>query len=387
MDKIQKAKEIALKDLRACYKKWGVFASLVNFSDDWARDSFWAVFGMLEIGDFKHAKKTLELFMKYQRKSGKISRKISSDFNRLKYLFKIKIKRATLKPVYASPLRSRFAMDGNLLFVMAFCQYVKKTSDHEFARSHFLKVRSALEFYQAKKMIRGCLLDEYGLSSWMDTVFKKGLVLYTNCLWFEAVRQFEIITELLGYARSEQVPPANLIKKSIQDTFWLPNKNFFADSVSDKNIAQEYFDLAGNVLAILFDVSDQKQTDEIFLKIDSIAAKESDLHPVNDPMYPWWKINPCASLAGIYRYHNGISWSWTEALLVAARARHGKIQIATNNLTNFSSIIIKNKHIHETYNLNGQPFGNFFWKSAVPFAWSSGLFLYAVKKYEEAIQG
>lgn len=383
MDKIQKAKEIALNDLRACYKKWGVLASLVNFSDYWARDSFWAVFGMLEVKDFEQAKKTLELFMKYQHKSGKISRKISNDFNRLKYLFKVKIKRVTLKPVYTSPLRSRFAMDGNLLFVMAFCQYVKKTGDYEFARSHFLKVRSALEFYQAKKMIRGCLLDEYGLSSWMDTVFKKDFVLYTNCLWFEAIKQFEMITELLGYARSVHIPPASLVRKSIQDIFWLPRKNFFADSVSKKNIVQEYFDLAGNVLAILFDVAEHKQTQTIFFKIDSIASKERDLHPVNDPIYPWWKINPLASLAGIYRYHNGISWSWTEMLLIAVYIKHRKINAATKNLTNLSSIIVKNGHIHETYYLDGRPFGNFFWKSAVPFAWSSGLFLYAVKKYEE----
>lgn len=383
MSKTQRAKEIALSDLRACYKKWGVFASLVNFSDYWARDSFWAVFGMLEIGDFEHARKTLELFMKYQHKSGKISRKISNDFNRLKYLFKIKIKRATLKPIYASSLRSRFAMDGNLLFVIAFCQYVKKTGDYEFAQSHFLKVRSALEFYQSKKMIKGCLLDENGFSSWMDTVFKKGFVLYTNCLWFETVKQFEIITQLLGYAGSVHVPPANLIKKSIQDIFWLPNKNFFADSVSRKNIAQGYFDLAGNVLTLLFDVADHKQAERIFLKIDSIASKEKGLHPVNDPIYPWWKINPFALIAGIYHYHNGISWPWTEALLVAACIKRGKIQAATKNLANLSSIIVKNGHIHEAYYLNGRPFGNFFWKSAVPFAWSSGLFLYAMAKFEE----
>jgi len=49
--KINWAEKIARKDLRACYQDQGIFASPVNFSDYWARDSFWAILGMLEIGD------------------------------------------------------------------------------------------------------------------------------------------------------------------------------------------------------------------------------------------------------------------------------------------------------------------------------------------------
>ncbi|MEA2007346.1 MAG: amylo-alpha-1,6-glucosidase [Patescibacteria group bacterium] len=384
MNNIQKAKKIACKDLRACYKKWGVFASLVNFSDYWARDSFWAVFGMLEVGDFEQAKKTLELFMKYQHKSGKISRKISNDFNQVKYLFKIKILRTRLKPVYRSSLRSGFSMDGNLLFVIAFCRYVERTGDIKFAKDNFLKARSALEFYPTKRLIRGCLLNEHGLSSWMDTVFKKGFVLYTNCLWFEAIKQLDLVTKSLGYARSVHIPPARLVRKSIVDVFWLPGKNFFADSVSKENVTQEYFDLAGNTLAALFGIAGRRQVVWIFSKVESIISKKSGLHPVNDPPYPWWKINPFASLVGIYSYHNGISWPWVECILIVALIEYGNIKLATKTLRDLSLVIVENGHFYETYKLDGKPFGNFFWKSTVPFAWSSSLFLYAMSELEKS---
>lgn len=52
-------------------------------------------------------------------------------------------------------------------------------------------------------------------------------------------------------------------------------------------------------------------------------------------------------------------------------------------LENLSGIIIRNGHIHETYFLDGRPFDYLLWKSAAPFAWGAGLFLYAVNVLEK----
>ena len=63
---IEKAYEIALEDLRSCYTKEGILASHVNFSDYWARDTFWASLGMLETKDpekITRVQKSIELFL------------------------------------------------------------------------------------------------------------------------------------------------------------------------------------------------------------------------------------------------------------------------------------------------------------------------------------
>lgn len=419
MEKIEteKIRKIALEDLRFCYYKDGILASKVNYSDYWSRDTFWTAIGLLESlslsadknnFDLRQIRKSLILFAKYQRNDGKIPRKIAIDFNCIKYLFKIKIKRKIPRPIYYSPIKSFFSLDENLLFVIAFCKFVKKTKNFQFAKKYLENAIRALNLYENKKLLRNNLLYEIGLGNWQDTIFKKGFVLYTNCLWFEAVRNFENLSHIAnthGQKHNTEIQPRSFlikanfpasaeIKSAIQKIFWLGKKGFFADSVSLCGKQQKYFDLAGNILAVLFDVADNKQAQKIFDNINNVPTRVltnintpekiiAPLHPINYPRYPFWKINPVIFLLGIQDYHNGISWSWIEALLTIAYLRHNKKTKAKAAIENLSKIVIKNGHIHETYFINGRPFDHYLWKSATPFAWSAGLLLWAISEYEK----
>ena len=353
----------------------------MRFSDYWARDTFWAMHGMLEIGDVTHTKLSLEFFLRHQHKSGKIARKIKVDFNRLKYFFRIKYKRKKPRAVFDSPFSSRFSFDDNLLCVIAFCKYVEKTEDLDFAKKYYGQISSALAFYPRSGLVKNHLLDEVGLAGWMDTVLKRGHVLYTNCLWFEAVTSLHKLSGTLKKPFPKALSETSKIKSQIQKKLWLEKEKYFADSANENSV-QTYFDLAGNALALLFGIATDKQAKSITAKIDSLRDPSSGLHPVNDPLYPWWKINPFAVLFGIFHYHNGISWSWTEAIMIAAKAKKGFVASSKKDLESFSKLIQKHGHVHETYYLSGKPFGHFFWKSAVPFSWGAGLFLYADAQLE-----
>ena len=106
-----------------------------------------------------------------------------------------------------------------------------------------------------------------GLANWMDSVFKSGFVLYTNCLWYEAVRQFEILSEKLNARpKNKNIPSSREISKRIQKLFWLEDKKYFADNISGSK-PQKYFDLAGNILAVLFSIADEKQAENIFTRL------------------------------------------------------------------------------------------------------------------------
>ena len=380
MEKILKAKNLVLADLRSCYKDEGILASEVNFTDFWARDTFWASLGLINSGkDLEKVRSSLELFLRYQRKDGKIPRKICLDYNGLKYLG-IKIRRKNPRPIYTSPIKAFFSMDDNLLLVIALSEYIKKTKDEKFAEKYFSQIEKALEFYQNNNLVRNELLYEIGLGNWMDTIFKKGFVLYTNCLWQKAVQELEEVAKEFNFSVNFHLPKSQEIFAKIQKFFWLEKENFFTDSVSGKGKQQKYFDLAGNVLAILFEIADEKQAELILEKIETIKSKEDIFYPTVYPRYPFWKINPLTFLFGIQNYQNGNSWSWIEILLAVSKIKNGKSEEAKETLENISGIILENGHIHETYFLDGRPFDHLLWKSAVPFAWSAGLFLWAVSE-------
>lgn len=382
MEKILKAKNLALADLRSCYRNEGILASHVNFTDFWARDTFWASFGLIKSEeDLEKVRNSLELFLCYQRKDGKIPRKICLDYNGLKYLG-IKISRKKPRPIYTSPIKVFFSMDDNLLLAIAFSEYIKKTKDAKFAEKYFVQIAKALEFYQNSNLVQDKLLYEIGLGNWMDTIFKKGFVLYTNCLWQKAVREFEEVTRGFNFNANSIVPKSQEIFAQMQKVFWLEKENFFADSVSKKGRQQKYFDLAGNVLAMLFEIANEKQSKLILEKIETIKSKEDVFYPTVFPRYPFWKINPLTFIFGIQGYQNGNSWSWIEIILTIAKEKNGKSEEAGKILENISEVILRNGHIHETYFLDGRPFDHLFWKSAVPFAWSAGLFLWAVSELE-----
>ena len=64
---MKSAAEIAKDNLLNCFQGEGITASVDHFNDFWARDSFYASWGALEIGEIERVKSNLNLFIKYQK--------------------------------------------------------------------------------------------------------------------------------------------------------------------------------------------------------------------------------------------------------------------------------------------------------------------------------
>ncbi len=135
----------------------------------------------------------------------------------------------------------------------------------------------------------------------------------------------------------------------------------------------KYFDVAGNVLACYFGVADENKTKIIINKLDEI--KKSRLLPSVYPKYPFWKIAPAAYIMGIPDYQNDTSWLWIDILAAGAKFKCGFKEEANRDFENICEIIIEHGAVYETYFCGGKPYSRLLWKSAVPFAWASGLFL------------
>jgi glycogen debranching enzyme len=361
------AKLIAEASLRQCYFNGKVLASLKNFSDYWARDTFWALPGMIAKGDCNIAKACLEYFLSYQREDGKIPRKIALDYNVIKYITGKSVKRKIPRPIYRGNVPITDCMDANALLIIAFEKYLDKTGDTTLVEKYYEQIKKAIAWYDNK--FKKGFVREYLLANWMDTIFKNGQVLYTNVMYCEAKRCMAKIAQTLGKKEEAEIYENEYedIKKRIGKEFW--NGKYFDDQLEK----HRHFDTAGNILACFFDIASEEQAKIILNKIENI--KKDKLLPTVCPPYPFWKINPITYFFTMSDYQNGTSWLWIDLLCVAVKYKNNCRKESLGDFENICQIIIKNKTVHETYFNNGEPYDKLFWKSAVPFTWNSGIFL------------
>jgi len=367
MELIKKANEIAVRSLRACYGPKGIYAGRNQFSDYWSRDSFFASLGALQIGDNEIVRKNLENFALYQKSDGQIPLRIGSKYFILKYLgFPYEFH----GPIYDEDKLGNTVVDSNTLYVLAFSEYLKKTKDLAFAKRiypHFLKcVQWCKEYPEGSSLI-----TERHYSNWMDSVKKKGWVFYTNLTFWKACAEMNYISKFLKIPFDESL--AEKSKEAINKAFW--NGNYFSDWVDTKR--EDYFPTSENFLAVAWGFATKEQSKKIMKKLTEVKKEEISL-----PVYPRYDKNlshPGLALLGLGGYHSTMSWLWTSCVEALAWEKIGNHKNAIQILENISKLIIKHDNVYEVYS-GDTPFKNLFYTSEHPFAWSSGLFIYAVKK-------
>jgi len=367
----EQLKDLIINSLRACYTKDGVVASPTHFSDYWARDTFFALPGMMIAGDYDKAKDSLELFLKYQRPDGKIPRKLSRDITIIKYLFGKKISRKKPRPTYHGLIKPFYAKDSELLFVIAFAQYLEETRDYDFAEQQYRAVQKALHWHTQR--LKDGFIHEHFLGNWMDTVFKFGAVLYTNVLYMRALEAMVLIAQVAGYDDEAEVyvHRARSMKRRLQKEFW--NGAFFADERRLRK--RKVFDLAGNVLAVVYDVADQHQKRELLCSLETFYKKHGTWVPAVPTGQRWYKINPLAYVFGMADYHTTTVWLWIVALLMHAFYDNGASARAQAMLDEVTLALERDNAVGETYFTDGTAYKKYFWHSASPFLWSSGVLL------------
>lgn len=367
--------QIANNNLRACFEDDGIVASVDHFSDFWSRDAFYASWGLLEMGEFEKVKSNLNLFIKYQEKNGQIPRRIDRYFVGLNYLG-IKIKRKKLKPRYSGAYIYP-ALDPNILFATVCYKYIKKTNDIDFLHKNFDAIFKAVKWLQ--KYEKELLLNEGIFANWEDVIVKTGAVLYTNVLYAEALKSFSEICNLLNKPDLTEiyVKKYQLLKEKINEEFW--NGNYYIDWIH-KNKKHDYFSTDGNVLAMLFEISDQQQNEQIIKNIEKFGLDEIPMKN-NYPNYPWWRVALRMYLIGTPGYQNNFaSWLWLGCIYAVALDKNGDRKRADCICEKISSKIEEYGTVYEIYKPDGSPYRGWFWKSAASFAWSSGLYLWMHKK-------
>lgn len=366
------ASQIAEKNLRACFKGRGITASVKNFHDFWARDSFFASWGLLELGESERVRSNLEFFADYQKKDGQIPTRIDRHLIPLNYLG-IRIHRKKLRPTFRGARLSK-SLDPNILFVITCRHYLKKSKKKDFLEEYFESIQKAISWLEAFE--KDSLLVEGKLANWMDSILKSGAVLYTNVLYFEGLKSFSEICHMADKKNLSRLyaEKADALKKRINEKFW--NGDYYSDWIKGKK-RYDFFSTDGNVLAMLFGISDDTQSKKI---IDQITERKLDKFPMtsNDPAYPWWRVTMWTIFRGTPGYQNhAASWPWLGSAYSVALHKNGYKKEAKVIQRKIAAQIKKYKTVYETYALDGSPYKGWFWRPTNSFAWGAGLFLWA----------
>lgn len=117
--------------------------------DFWARDAFYASWGLLSVGQWRRVKSTLALFIAYQKRDGQIPRRIDRFFTAFHYIG-VRVRRRVPKAKYAGAYFVP-AMDPNLLFVITCWLYARTSGDDRFLKQHFAAIRRAMEWIGARE--------------------------------------------------------------------------------------------------------------------------------------------------------------------------------------------------------------------------------------------
>lgn len=399
MDKLDRAKEIALASLRQCYSPLGILAGRHHFTDNWVRDSSQACLGAVraEKPDKAQARKNLEIIASYQRKDGMIPLRIGAGTLAFKQLmikgilpdgFNLKldwlwgkITGRHVQAVYTTsknvPFTATKCIDSGSWFVIAVADYVKQAHDLAFARANFETLKKAIRWTESQDKDHDGLVEEGVYAGWADAIRKRGKVLYSNVLYAKALRCMSELSGIIGRGKDKKLFFEKSIKtkRKINEVFW--NGKYYIDWI-DKGKKFSHLSTYDNALAVVFDIADFSQANSIENENNLAFGKRMMFNP-HSGLAAKKNVPILLRMAGLSDYQN-LSWLHVGCMDAIAKIKIGRYAEAGKLMKAIAGRIVAYKHVYEIYEKEGTPVNRWLYKSEGPFAWASGLYLFAYGK-------
>jgi len=214
----------------------------------------------------------------------------------------------------------------------------------------------------------------------MDHVFKSGIVLNNNVLYYKASAAMAFISHGLDNQKQQKryKRVADKIKKKIDEHLY--NGVFYLDWKDFKD--HHYFETASNLLTIIWRVANKNNSEKILDLIEKKLYK-GFVPKANFPSYHPFLVLPQHYIAGVYDYAG--YRIWIGALYALALKRNGAQDKAQKAMEKIAKKIIKHKTIYEIYTPKGEPAKHPLYINESPFSWSAGVFIWACSEIYENI--
>jgi glycogen debranching enzyme len=355
-----------------------LWAGWRNFREPWARDFGFASFGLMELNEKQVIKETLELYLHFQQENGRFPVKIHSTSVLDRYLHSLFARqqptRRPLRPKYHTAHRT-ISLDGNCLLVIAALNYLRHYEDNQFAQKHWSQLKQALHWVETQALQPDGLLHQGAYTDWADSIKRTGAVHYPNVLYWKALREFSLSAAKYGYAEDANTfqHKEQALAQAIQQHFWDNEQGFFITSQQFPHILSS----DGNTLAIAWKLATPVQA----LRILDNMARFGMSTPVPTrctnheygPNYVAWENK----LGGIPHYHTAAAWLWLGSWHLIALVQAGEMGQAAAHLQRMEAVIVRDKVVHEVYDVDGRFLKTRWYESEAPLTWSAAMFIYA----------
>jgi len=397
---VEIAYEKACEALRACKHERGIKAAAAYYPHIWARDGVIASFGALLAGeDFTEpVRASLETLGEYQNEVGHIPNFI---------------------PVEGSPGRVNNALDSNLWFVIGHKYFFDMTGDADFLAENIEKIKKALLWLRYQDFNDCGLLEAQECADWADLFANRFNVLFTNVLYYAALRAGAQILETLGEKGKAYYRQAEEVRERINTLFYLPEDGSAREKNLDKlrvmngewatvysQMCQVYwfrpyyfpyipfrlrgddrFDTLGNMLAVVFGVADKNRANAILDYVRDYGVARpfpaKACFPPVMPGHPDWRdyyLN--REYCKPHSAHNGGIWPFIGGFYVLALVAVGRFEEAKWELIKLAEANRLGREKEWEFNellhgLSGLPIG------AAYQAWSAGMYIVAYRAVQE----
>ncbi len=398
MDIIDTAYHKAGDIIRDNVSPFGLMASSVGYRQVWARDLGISTFGaaLLDDDDIVQAILTsLQTLRKYQSESGAIPISVS----------------VADKPYVMFGVGNCSGIDAAMWFILTIRYLwslgkIDKGVVEDFAPA----IDAAARWLRCQDSNEDHLLEVPENSDWRDLWFYRNHVLYDDVLYFAAQKCIESLKQEISF--SAPVSSAKT-RDALNLFYWVSLKNWQeilardkAGSFQQAQIGEIYniitgnlqnypfylpyvalsdfgleCDMVGNLLAILFGVSNKEQETKILDYIDQCGA--ANPYPISvldvpvqsaDPRWSKWFAKAHLNMPN--QYHNGGIWPFVGGFYVAALMKCGRKSEAEHHLERLAQACKLGKAHEWEFNewlhkLSGKPMG------APRQLWSAAMYCFA----------
>ena len=303
-----------------------------------------------------------------------VTRFLHSTFGREQSTLRI------LKPKYKSG-HGTPSLDGHALLVISALHYASQTDDFGFLRGYWKRLELAMQWLAGfRGKANDILLYQDSYSDWADSVARKGQVLYTNVVYWKALREMAHAAASLDLndEATHYVEDAQHVSRTINEVLWRSELGYFATSESLDNLSSD-----GNLLAIAWGLAKSDQAARILKFMKEAGMADPVPTRVAHPSYPPNLIAIENRLGGLPNYHTDSSWLWLGAWHLVALTRNGEMEEAAQILKRIVDVIVKDRQVHEVHGRDGEPLSSFWYRSEAPLTWNAGMILYAHQVYEK----
>ena len=187
------------------------------------------------------------------------------------------------------------------------------------------KMLSAVDFLAGRDVDGDGLLEQGHNEDWMDTVLRKGKIVYSQACWILALENLASLTSELGMAgeSGRLAARSDRAKEAVEQKLWSEQDGTYADMLDESPHMALTQDVVLYLVAATTPENNMAATGRAKSTLDTVRSRiwkdkwplvtESELKKTGP-----WALNP-------NQYHNHTFWPWITGIEMLARSRFGRI--------------------------------------------------------------